>query len=144
MATIKESVSQFLKKVISDILLDQESKNIRASGKSAQSLRFEATPDGGKLFGVDYFKYQERGRGPGGFPPIQSIIDWVNSKGITPESGSIEGMAFAISKKIAKNGTDIFQGKREGLSIKELVAKQRPELRSELIKGTKEEILKKL
>lgn len=144
MATIKESVSDFFKDVIADIILDQQSKRITASGGSAQSLRFEATEDGGKLFGSGYFKYQVSGRGPGRFPPIQRITDWINAKGIRPESGTVEGMAFAIAKKIAKQGTDIFQQKRPGLEISQIVQDQRPQLRQQLLKGTKEELLQSL
>jgi len=142
--TIKESISKFLKSVIEDIIKEQSAKGIRSSGKSAGSLRSESTSNEGKIYGSGYFKQQEVGRRPGRFPPVQDIEDWIRAKGITPDGISIESLAFLIARKIAKNGTDIFQGKREGLNLKGIVNKRRDKLRSDLLKGTKEIILKQI
>ena len=141
MAKIAETIKEFLERVSQKIVQDQNAKNITASGLSAQSLRTEVDTDGGKLFGIDYFKYQVRGRAPGGMPPVKSIEDWIVSKGIHPEGGgTIEGMAWAIAKKIEKNGTEIFRGSRPGLDIPGDIDRELNNFRKKLLKGTKEEI----
>lgn len=57
-----------------------------------------------------YWEYIENGRGPGKFPPINKIEDWIRKKhivpkaknGITPTSNQL---AFLIGRKIADKGT---------------------------------------
>lgn len=142
MATPSKSISTFLKNVIDDIIKDQAQKGIRASGDSANSLRAKSDTDSGQIYGSGYFRYQEQGRRPGAFPPLQSIQDWIVIKGIQPDGISIESLAFLIARKIAKNGTDIFEGKRPGLKLSEIVEKRRDQLKSDLLKGTKEIIIK--
>lgn len=142
MATIRTSVQEFLQKIADAIKQDQESKGITASGRSAQSLRIEVSDNGGKLFSEDYLKYQQTGRGPGLPPPIQSIEQWIVSKGIRPENGDVRSFAFAIANKIAKEGTDIFKRSREGLkSIDEYVQGPKDDLRKALLKETRDLIV---
>ena len=47
---------------------------------------------------TDYALAVEKGTGPGGLPPVQSIEDWMKVKGI-------EGDAFLIARSIAQKGT---------------------------------------
>lgn len=60
----------------------------------------------------DYWYYVENGRGPGKFPPIDKILEWIRVKPITPYSDSRgrlpteEQLAFLISRKIAEQGTE--------------------------------------
>ena len=67
-----------------------------------------------KISMEDYGKYVENGRGPGGFPPIDKIQEWVEVKPISiqPDMNgkipSVRQVSFAIAKKIAEEGT---QGK---------------------------------
>lgn len=64
-----------------------------------------------KIAMADYGKYVENGRGPGKYPPIDKIQEWVEVKpiSITPDMNgrtpSVRQVAFAISKKIAEEGT---------------------------------------
>ena len=48
--------------------------------------------------GTNYARAVEEGTGPGVFPSIQSIRDWMQVKGISGDAG-------AIAKSIAKKGT---------------------------------------
>ena len=63
---------------------------------------------------VEYWKYAENGRGPGRFPPIDAIRNWIQVKPVVPvpdARGKIpttNQLAFLISRKIAREGT---QGK---------------------------------
>ena len=64
---------------------------------------------------ADYWYYVENGRRPGKRPPISAIEQWISDKGLQPHpraNGSIPStkqLAFAISTKIAREGTDMYQ-----------------------------------
>ena len=55
----------------------------------------------------DYGRSVEEGSGPGGLAPIQSIIDWMAVRRITPSDPKMEvdELAFLIQRKIAARGT---------------------------------------
>lgn len=60
----------------------------------------------------DYWIYVENGRGPGKFPPIDKILEWIRVKPVIPYTDSRgrlpteESLAFLISRKIAEQGTE--------------------------------------
>ena len=60
----------------------------------------------------DYWIYVENGRGPGKFPPIDKILEWIRIKPVIPYSDSRgrlpteEQLAFLIARKIAEQGTE--------------------------------------
>lgn len=60
----------------------------------------------------DYWYYVENGRGPGRFPPIDKILEWIRVKPVIPYSDSRgrlpteEQLAFLIARKIANEGTE--------------------------------------
>ena len=61
----------------------------------------------------DYFQYAEYGRKPGGFPPPDAILKWIQFKRLVPTSHSgkiptTNQLVYLISRKIALQGT---QGK---------------------------------
>lgn len=57
-----------------------------------------------------YWKYVEYGRGPGKFPPMNKIAEWIRIKPVVPypnDKGklpTIKQLAFLISRKIATEG----------------------------------------
>lgn len=59
-----------------------------------------------------YWIYVENGRGPGKFPPIDKILEWIRCKPVIPYSDSRgrlpteEQLAFLIARKIAEQGTE--------------------------------------
>lgn len=56
--------------------------------------------------GVNYALAVEKGTGPGGSPPTQTLMDWIRVKGITPREGtSLRGLAFLIGRSIRRKGT---------------------------------------
>ena len=139
--TNSEAISQFFKSTITDIKADQVSKGLYSSGKSADSLQADSNTEGGLLYGSSYFYQQIIGRKPGRMPPVSDIISWIEAKVIKPETGTVEGLAWAIAKKIAREGTDIHEGRRAGLEFNEIVGKNLDELKKNLIQGTKEQII---
>lgn len=60
----------------------------------------------------DYWYYVENGRGPGKFPPIDKILEWIRIKPVIPYTDSRgrlpteEQLAFLIARKIAEQGTE--------------------------------------
>lgn len=59
-----------------------------------------------------YWIFVENGRGPGKFPPIDKILEWIRVKPVIPYSDNRgrlpteEQLAFLISRKIAEQGTE--------------------------------------
>ena len=106
---IQELFTEYLSDVKEGIISEQAKQGIRASGKSARSLRIVPLGSSGvELYGAAYFDQQEEGRAPGKFPPIESIYDWLQYKkyGITYSTDSERrSIAYAIAKKIARFGT---------------------------------------
>lgn len=90
-----------------------------------------------KLFMMDYFKYVDKGRGPGKFPPPPSIKEWIQIKPIIPRP--IDGkvpttnqLAFLIGRKIAE----------EGIKARNFLERTDEELKEDFIIGIKNSILK--
>lgn len=136
----KQTIFGVLEVIRKRIIQDQQAKHIRASGKSAQSLKIEEVRNGGQLIGSDYFQQQITGRKPGKFPPIKPILQWIDDKGLSLDKITKKGLAFIIARKIAEKGTDIFRKKRSGLEVNEIVNQSLPSLKDQLIKAGKIEI----
>ena len=82
---------------------------VNASGALADSIKYTIDGYRLKVQGNDYIYYLQYGRKPGGRPPIKAIRQWIDDKGITPEKGSKDSLAWAIAKKIEQEGTTIYK-----------------------------------
>lgn len=133
----KETIFRFLEVVRRGIISDQQQKGLRSSGESAASLSIAEKNRGAELRGSAYFQQQIKGRRPGRFPPIKSILEWIDAKGISFDGISKKSLAFVIARKIAKKGTDIFLRKSPALDVKKIVKTYEPTFRGELIKAKK-------
>jgi hypothetical protein len=136
---MKELITKLLESIKVDIIEDQQSKGIKASGKSMASLSVQnVTETGGELVGASYFHFQIYGRGPTksgsgkGEPLRVRLIQWIKDKGITPDGISIKSLAFLIARKIHQKGTDIFLGERPGLYVFTIFDKQVKAFESEV------------
>ena len=138
--TKKEAIANFLEKVKLAYIEDQQAKGIRASGQSAQLFRTQAKETGGTLYGAAYLHFQKQGRRPGGFPPIESILQWIKDKGIKAEISN-ESLAFLIARKIARLGTDIYRGKRPALNVDTKIEELRKELVQNIINSSKKDLI---
>ncbi len=119
----QETFKELLENIKTDMISQQSAIGQRASGESADSLIVADTSKGPTLTGSDYwqFLFDGTGRGPGGFPPVNAIQDWIFDKGLSIE-GNIDQATFAIGLKIAQHGTDIFLGK-PGVKISEIITR---------------------
>ena len=84
-----------------DLIAKYKELNMRASGQWENALRVEVAPiNGGGLRGIisgaDYTYYMQHGRKAGKMPPIQ-------------EKMNTNALAWAIAKKIARDGTKRMQ-----------------------------------
>lgn len=99
-----------------DLIAKYKELNMRASGQWENALRVEVSPiNGGGLRGIisgaDYTYYMQHGRKAGKIPPIQVIEQWILARGIRPiqEKMNTNALAWAIAKKIARDGTKRMQ-----------------------------------
>lgn len=80
-----------------------------ASGKLAESVRSEVKGGELTIYASDYIYYLENGRQPGKPPPRDVIKQWILDKGIIPEDITIDSLAYLIQRRIAEEGTTIYQ-----------------------------------
>lgn len=121
MLTTNEIVAEYLTRVKDGIIADAESKSQKIPVKSfrVESIQFE-----GRLYAADYFKYLVTGRGPGKRPPPDKMLKFVqDNPQILEEARKIfkniseKSLAFLIGRKIGRQGTDIFTGKKQGIDL---------------------------
>lgn len=89
-------------------------KVTKYSGKLTNTLKSVVTHGGGtfevSLSLQDYWKYVERGRKPGKWPPRSAILQWIRVKPVAPYPGrdgrvpSENQLAFLIARKIGTKG----------------------------------------
>lgn len=81
----------------------------KAHSELVNAIVFEKLRNGEYQIEVakNYGRAVEEGSGPGGLAPIQSIIDWLQVRRITPHNPDMEvdELAFLIQRKIAANGS---------------------------------------
>ena len=89
-----------------------------ASGEWLNSLEARANKGRGEIWGRDYTYYLVNGRAGGSRPPITPLVNWVGNKlGLYGKEGL--SVAFAVAKKIEKEGTDYYPDGTDLLEILE-------------------------
>ena len=116
------AVRTYLENIIKD--LAAENAKVPVS-----QMRVEANNIEGNLFAPDWIQYMIYGRGPGKQPPPDRMLAWVQKNPELLNSDiSEKSLAFLIGRKIGREGTDIFQGKRKGLDLLGVMEKNLPKL----------------
>lgn len=114
MDTIVEVLSKYgevvKKQYVNDIKNKPATKYgpANASGKLANSVRFEADEKGLRLYALGYAYYVENGRGAGKAPPRAAIEQWITDKGLVSDI-STKSLAYLIQRKIAREGTEAYK-----------------------------------
>lgn len=94
------------------------SLGMNASGQWLDSLEVLYDNGQGQIWGADYSYYLAKGRKGGSMPPITPLIKWVNDKfGISGKEA--KSFAFAIAKKIEREGTDYYPNGTDLLEVLE-------------------------
>ncbi len=130
----QEIIRKYLDNVVTGLKADAQSK----SQKIPENFRVEVDEKGGRLWGADYFQYLVLGRGPGKMPPLDPIIEWAKKFQGRDKRGRFitdKSLAWAVAKKIALHGTDIFQGKKPGIDFLGVMETNMPELVSAIAKN---------
>lgn len=139
MASNTDALTQFFLRTIDGWVQDAASKNQKIP---VSSFRFEADEVSGRLYGADYFKYLVTGRGPGKFPPPDKMTEWVEANpDVLARAKQVfkyltaQQLGYLIGRKIAREGTDIFQGKKPGIDMLGVMDKNMVLLLEELAKN---------
>ena len=99
-ASVLKNVSQSLDRGSHEVAREAKSLAPKAFSTLANSINVQSVGDFVRdvVAKTNYARAVEKGTGPGGLPPVQSIEDWMKVKGI-------EGDAFLIARSIAQKGT---------------------------------------
>lgn len=124
-------------------------ERINASGNASNSLRSEITETSYKLYGVNYIKYIDKGRGKGRIPRnfINVLVAWIRNKGLSVSEEEDRRFAGAIAFSTRGRGSAKRRGTRPRtnvieMSIQSTVPKLLEELASERARQYTSEVLK--
>lgn len=101
--TDQEVIQEEIQSILDDIIVLYESQNKKVSGQFAEGLQAIYKPYEASIVGYLYLA----GRKAGKMPPVGNIENWVKTKGIfnIKSESQARSIAFAIAKKISKEGT---------------------------------------
>lgn len=99
--TSKDILQEEMEKVVADIIEVYENSGKKVSGEFEEQLEIKTNGVKTELWGVQYLA----GRPAGKMPPVAAIEKWVIDKGIASMGLQSSGLAWAIAKKIAAEGT---------------------------------------
>ena len=137
--TNTDLLKEFFLRVIDGIAKDADAKGQKIP---LSKLRFEADEQHGQLLGPHYMPYLFYGRGPGTSPPPDAMTAFVESnpdmlararevyKYLTAQQ-----LGFLIGRKIAREGTDIYTGKKPGIDLLGVMDDNMPEFLKQLAKN---------
>jgi hypothetical protein len=133
-----DALTVFFSKVTEGLIADSKEKS---QSIPVKSLRYEVDEVRGTYYAADYFKYLIYGRGPGKAPPVDKMLAWVNAQPETQQWKEYErqSLAYVVGQKIARQGTEIYEGKRPGIDLLGVMEKNMPSLletitRNEVVK----------
>lgn len=147
-----KDIDSILQEVVDTILIPRFNElGMNATGNWIEQLEVRSEVDNnfglGVIRGEKYSEQLAYGRKPGAAPPIQPLIEWVQAKmGLSGQQAV--SAAFAISKKIANEGTTWYQKGGtdliEILSSKEVVDLITQRISVLLVANSKAEIQREL
>lgn len=121
MASNTESIKNFFDQFIIDLKAEASAKDQKIP---VDSFRYEADETRGVMYAADYFEYILFGRGPGKAPPVDAMRAWVEKNPDKLEQAkqrfkyiTANGLAYIIGQKIAREGTDVFTGKKPAIDF---------------------------
>jgi hypothetical protein len=116
----KEILEEIGNELITEIRKRLSDKGINNTMQASQSLNKKATETNLQITGLRYIGALDKGRRPGRFPPVDAIRDWVAQKlGISGNDQN--SIAYLIGRKIANEGTSIYQDRTQGIELESIV-----------------------
>ena len=137
-AVTDKAINDWLEDTKALIVGTYNALGIRASGAFGNQIHIE----GKQIVMLEYGQWIGKNTGVRVFPPIQSILEWMQSKGIQPQDDNTpEQTAFLIARKISIEGTEIFKG-RGGIPYDEIEQKTYNENVDEIADAIQFDVLK--
>lgn len=109
---LNEAGAEFVRRIREEF----DRKKLNDTNRAKDSISYRVESNKIVVEGLARVIFLEFGRRSGKPPPFEVIRDWVERK-LNVESDEIDGVAWAIVKKIAKEGTDILTDRAKGLQI---------------------------
>ena len=132
-------LSEFFQKITEGLRQEAAAKGQKFP---VDKLRWEADEISGKYFGPSYVQYLFYGRGPGKQPPPDKMTEFVVKNPDVLASArqvykniTAQQLGFLIGRKIAREGTDIYSGKKEGIDFLGVLEKSTPDLFRDLARN---------
>lgn len=108
--TNEQILKEEFEKLRLDMIRKHEELGMRASGRWIEGTQTIVRGLTASLVGEHYTEYLVDGRPPSvKMPPVEAIKRWIEDKGIQPDRGTISSLAWAIAKKIQREGTEYFK-----------------------------------
>ena len=105
---VRQILEEYKDKIVSQLKDRIIQRDLLASKDLLNSINAETTDRSIIVSAIDYATYVDEGRGPGKKPPVNKILEWVESKNLTSNNDKYKkhrDMAWAIANGIAKLGT---------------------------------------
>ena len=119
--TNKQILTAFMDEMISGIRAELRKQGKNVTLETSNSLRHKTVDTISELFASVALPTLEFGRGPtkrsgggSGRSLRDQIFDWIKNRGISPSGITQESLAFLISRKIHKEGNQLFNAIKAG------------------------------
>lgn len=139
MASNTELLKQFFLDLTEGLRKDAEGKGQKFP---IDKLRFEVDELGGQYYGPHYVQYLFTGRGPGEQPPPDVMTAWAERNPDILERAkavykhiTAQQLGFLVGRKIAREGTDIYSGKRPGIDLLGVAEESMPQFMKDMVKN---------
>lgn len=139
MASNSDILKQFFLDIVEGLRKDAEAKGQKFP---IDKMRFEADEISGRLYAPDYVQYLFTGRGPGKQPPPEVMTAWAErNPDILQRARQVyrsltaQQLGYMVGRKIAREGTDIYSGKRPGIDFLGVVDESMPQFMKDLAKN---------
>lgn len=121
-----------------------DEKGISNTEEASKSLRIEFGNNFVKSIGVFYLEFLDTGRGPGKFPNIGAIREWVRTKKGITDARELDRVTFLVARRIAQIGTRIFRDNSKGIELEKKINILNERLIETSSKAAKAEVLQRL
>jgi hypothetical protein len=119
----KEIYTRYMDRFKKALIENYDKLGLRASGEFADSLEYNIQKNKLVMLGALHSIFMEKGRGPGGFPPLKTIEEWIETKRGLPAIflEKKKQFAYLIARKIANEGIDVPNEHNAGNVISDVV-----------------------
>ncbi len=144
MALVLEEILKEVEIFNESIRKTLDEKGINNTEEASKSLRIEFGNNFVKSIGVFYLEFLDTGRGPGKFPNIGAIREWVRTKKGVTDARELDRVTFLVARRIAQIGTRIFRNNSKGIELEKKINILNERLIETSSKAAKAEVLQRL